>query len=157
MGLITGLARLGLTAGAVYGAMKVSDRYKENNPDGVSDTSAKIEEIKKAAEQVYAQAAEYVKEKAPGVQSAVEQKVQQFSDFASEKAPEVMQKVQGAVDSFAQKAPDIAEKVQGFVGTVTDKVSGYADAVAGKAAAEQHFEDVVDADFAPVEEENKEE
>lgn len=156
MGLINGLFKVVLTAGAVYAASKIADRYKEENPDrSNATTEEKISAVKQAAGEVYAEAAEFVKEKAPGVQEAVSEAVQKASDFASEKMPGVTEKVQEVVEKVAEKAPGVAEKVQAAVDKVVDKVSDYADSVTEK-TAEESFDEVVDADFEPVdEEENK--
>ena len=69
MGLLKKLFGIGVTAGATVAAVRVADKYKENNPDGVQDVNGdgkvdfedKFAEVKKAASQVYADA----KEKAP--------------------------------------------------------------------------------------------
>ena len=158
MGLVNGIVRLGVAAGAVYAAMKVSDKYKENNPEGVTDTVEKITAIKQAASEVYAEVAGIVKDNAPAVKNSVNSTVQRASDFASEKMPGAAEKVQEFVEKVAEKAPDIAEKVQTVVENVADKVATYADAVAAPVkSAEEQFDEVVDAEFEPVEDENKEE
>ena len=52
MGIIKGLLKIGLAAGAVFAATKIVDRYKANNPDGVETADEKITEFKKAAREV---------------------------------------------------------------------------------------------------------
>ena len=73
MGFLKKLLGIGATAGATVAAMKVAEQYKENNPDGVQDVNGdgKVDvadvaaEVKKAAVEVYQDAAAAVKEKAP--------------------------------------------------------------------------------------------
>ena len=73
MGFLGKLFGIGVTAGATVAAVRVSDKYKQNNPDGVQDVNGdgKVDakdvlcEVKKAATEVYNEAAEVVKEKAP--------------------------------------------------------------------------------------------
>ncbi len=73
MGFFKKLFRIGVTAGATVAAVKVAEKYKENNPEGVQDQNGdgKVDgkdvaiEIKKAAVEVYNDAATTVKEKAP--------------------------------------------------------------------------------------------
>ena len=70
MSLLKNLFRIGVTAGATVAAVRVSDKVKENNPQGVGDSNGdgKVDgkdmfiEVKKAAKEVYADAAA----KAPG-------------------------------------------------------------------------------------------
>lgn len=69
MGLLKKLFGIGVTAGATVAAVRVADKYKANNPDGVQDVNGdgKVDfedtfaEVKKAAVEVYGEA----KEKAP--------------------------------------------------------------------------------------------
>ena len=70
MGLLKKLFGVGVTAGATVAAVRVADKYKANNPDGVKDQNGdgKVDgkdvliEVKKAAKEVYDDAAA----KAPG-------------------------------------------------------------------------------------------
>ena len=101
MAFFGGLVKLGIAAGAVYAAMKIADKYKANNPEGVTDTNEKISEIKKAAKEVYGETADAVREKAPEVKEIVSEKFQQVTDFASEKMPGVTAAVQNVVDKIA--------------------------------------------------------
>ena len=79
MGFFKKLFGAGAVAGTTVAAMKVSEKYKENNPDGVKDVNGdgKIDavdvltEVAKATTEVYAEVAEAVKEKAPEVIAAV--------------------------------------------------------------------------------------
>ena len=147
MAILKSLIKLGVAAGAVYAGMKVSDRYKENNPDGVKSTPDKFDAIKQAAEEVYYDFSYSIKEKAPDIQSGLNDTIQKVSEFASEKMPNVAEKVQNAVDKIAEKAPEFAEKVQNAVDNVTEKVTGTAK------DAEDNFEEVVDAEFTTIDEE----
>ena len=69
MGFLKKLFGIGVTAGATVAAVRVSDKYKQNNPDGVGDvngdgkvdTADVLSEVKRAATEVYQEA----KEKAP--------------------------------------------------------------------------------------------
>ena len=61
MGLLKKLFGIGVTAGATVAAVRVSDRYKANNPNGTPDVNGDgkvdaadvIAEVKKAASEVY--------------------------------------------------------------------------------------------------------
>ena len=72
------LLGFGATVAGTVAAMKVGEKVKENNPDGVQDVNGdgKVDykdyaiEAKKAAKEVYAQ----VKEKAPGVMAEAKEK-----------------------------------------------------------------------------------
>ena len=65
MGLLKKLFHIGVTAGATVAAVRVSDKVKENNPNGVGDVNGDGQvdvkdtfiEVKKAAKQVYQDAA----------------------------------------------------------------------------------------------------
>ena len=71
MGFLSKLLGLGTTVAGTVAAGKVTEKVKENNPEGVQDVNGdgKVDykdyaiEAKKAAQEVYAEA----KEKAPGV------------------------------------------------------------------------------------------
>lgn len=75
MGFLKKLFGIGAVAGTTVAAMKVSEKYKENNPSGVGDVNGdgKVDavdimtEVAKAATEVYSEVAESVKEKAPQV------------------------------------------------------------------------------------------
>ena len=78
MGFLKKLLGFGTTVAGTVAAVKVSEKVKENNPDGVQDVNGdgKVDykdyaiEAKKAAQEVYAQ----VKEKAPGVMAEAREK-----------------------------------------------------------------------------------
>lgn len=71
MGLLKKLFNVGVTAGATVAAVRVADKYKENNPDGAPDLDGdgKVDarevfaEVKKAAAEVYQDTAAVIKEK----------------------------------------------------------------------------------------------
>ena len=75
MGFFKKLFGIGAVAGTTVAAMKVSEKYKENNPEGVKDVNGdgKVDaadvlvEVAKAATEVYTEVAEEVKEKVPQV------------------------------------------------------------------------------------------
>lgn len=78
MGFLKKLLGFGTTVAGTVAAVKVTEKVKENNPDGVQDVNGdgKVDykdyaiEAKKAAQEVYAQ----VKEKAPGVMAEAREK-----------------------------------------------------------------------------------
>ena len=81
MGFFKKLFGIGAVAGTTVAAMKVSEKYKENNPEGVKDVNGDgkvdavdvLTEVAKAATEVYTEVADSVKEKAPQVIEAVKQ------------------------------------------------------------------------------------
>ena len=78
MGFLRRLLGFGTTVAGTVAAVKVTEKVKENNPDGMKDVNGdgKVDykdyaiEAKKAAKEVYAQ----VKEKAPGVMAEAKEK-----------------------------------------------------------------------------------
>lgn len=81
MGFFKKLFGIGAVAGTTVAAMKVSEKYKENNPEGAKDINGDgkvdavdvLTEVAKAATEVYTEVADSVKEKAPQVIEAVKQ------------------------------------------------------------------------------------
>lgn len=79
MGFFKKLLGIGTVAGTTVAAVKVSEKYKENNPGGVKDVNGDgkvdtldvLTEVAKAATEVYTEVAESVKEAAPQVVKAV--------------------------------------------------------------------------------------
>ena len=73
MGFLRKLLGIGVTAGATVAAVRVADRYKENNPNGVQDVNGDgkvdaadvLSEVAKAASEVYHEAADSFSQKAP--------------------------------------------------------------------------------------------
>ena len=97
VGFLRKLLGIGVTAGATVAAVRVADKVKENNPDGVQDVNGdgKVDakdyfvEVKKAASEVYQDAASAFQEKAP-----------QFTQKAKDAANSVKDTV---VNAFDQK------------------------------------------------------
>ena len=89
MGFLRKLLGFGTTVAGTVAAVKVTEKVKENNPDGVQDVNGdgKVDykdyaiEAKKAAKEVYAE----VKEKAPGVMANAKEKGSEFYQDAKEK------------------------------------------------------------------------
>lgn len=89
MGFLKRLFGFGATVAGTVAAVKVTEKVKENNPDGVQDVNGdgKVDykdyaiEAKKAAKEVYAE----VKEKAPGVMAEAKEKGSEFYQDAKEK------------------------------------------------------------------------
>ena len=81
MGFFKKLFGIGAVAGTTVAAMKVSEKYKENNPEGAQDVNGDgkvdavdvLTEVAKAATEVYTEVADSVKEKAPQVIETVKQ------------------------------------------------------------------------------------
>ena len=100
MSFISKLLGVAVTAGATVAAMKVADKYKKNNPEGVQPAEGQekagvnemLDEVGKAATEVYNDAAAAVK---------------QTAEKAKEMAPDVIDKVRqtakNAVESITGK------------------------------------------------------
>ena len=144
MGLLGRLIKTGVVAGATVAAMKVSEKYNENNPEGVKDPQAKANAIKQAANEVYQSA----KEKAPVLVNAVTDiangNLPDLSGIAKEKAPEILNKVENIAK---EKAPDLAAKLQNAASSVATKAQQFADSM---------DQGVVDADIIEFEDKKDE-
>ena len=89
MGFLRKLLGFGTTVAGTVAAVKVIEKVKENNPEGVQDVNGdgKVDyrdyaiEAKKAAKEVYAE----VKEKAPVVMANAKEKGSEFYQDAKEK------------------------------------------------------------------------
>ena len=89
MGFLKRLFGFGATVAGTVAAVKVTEKVKENNPDGVQDVNGdgKVDykdyaiEAKKAAKEVYAE----VKEKAPVVMANAKENGSEFYQDAKEK------------------------------------------------------------------------
>ena len=89
MGFLKRLFGFGATVAGTVAAVKVTEKVKENNPEGIQDVNGdgKVDykdyaiEAKKAAKEVYAE----VKEKAPGVMANAKEKGSEFYQDAKEK------------------------------------------------------------------------
>lgn len=96
MGFLKKLLGIGVTAGATVAAVRVADKYKEDNPNGTQDLNndGKVDAadviigVTKAASAVYNDATSKVKEKAP-----------EYGEKARAAASTVSQKVEDTVNS----------------------------------------------------------
>ena len=85
MGFLKRLFRGGATAGATVAAMKVAEKYKKNNPNGVGDVNGdgKVDsadvliEVGKAAREVYDNAAAAVNNMVNGVKAEPERQTRE--------------------------------------------------------------------------------
>ena len=92
MGFLSKLLGFGTTVAGTVAAVRVTEKVKENNPEGVQDVNGdgKVDykdyaiEAKKAAQEVYAEA----KEKAPGVMAEAKEKGGELYQDAKEKVKE---------------------------------------------------------------------
>ena len=92
MGFLGKLLGFGTTVAGTVAAVKVGEKVKENNPDGVQDVNGdgKVDykdyaiEAKKAAQEVYAEA----KEKAPGVMAEAKARSSEIYADAKDKVKE---------------------------------------------------------------------
>lgn len=88
MGFLKRLFGFGATVAGTVAAVKVTEKVKENNPNGVQDVNGdgKVDykdyaiEAKKAAKEVYAE----VKQKAPGVMADAKEKGEKLYEDAKE-------------------------------------------------------------------------
>lgn len=119
MGFLKKLLGIGVVAGTTVAAVKVADKVKENNPDGVQDVNGDgkvdavdyFEEVKKAATEVYQDAAASFKEKAPVV-----------AQKAKDVAEDVKEAVVDAAETVKEKAPEYAAKAKEAVVGAKDAV-----------------------------------
>ena len=92
MGFLRKLLGFGTTVAGTVAAVKVTEKVKENNPEGVQDVNGdgKVDykdyaiEAKKAAQEVYAEA----KEKAPGVMAEAKARSSEIYADAKDKVKE---------------------------------------------------------------------
>lgn len=85
MGFLKRLFRVGATAGATVAAMKVAEKYKKNNPNGVGgvngdgkvDSADVLIEVGKAAREVYDNAAAAVNNMVNGVKAEPERQTRE--------------------------------------------------------------------------------
>ena len=92
MGFLSKLLGFGTTVAGTVAAVKVTEKVKENNPEGVQDVNGdgKVDykdyaiEAKKAAQEVYAEA----KEKAPGVMAEAKARGSEIYADAKDKVKE---------------------------------------------------------------------
>ena len=151
MGLLGKLIKTGIVAGAAVAAVKVSEKYNEINPENTGTANEKKAAFKEAAGEVYQQAAATVQQKAPGVVESIKEKVPGVAetiDAIKEKAPAVMESIKEKAPGVAEAIDAIKEKAPGVVEQFKQNAQTFADVVSGQ--------EVSDADFTPVEEENTE-
>ena len=92
MGFLSKLLGFGTTVAGTVAAVKVTEKVKENNPEGVQDVNGdgRVDykdsaiEAKKAAQEVYAEA----KEKAPGVMAEAKARGSEIYADAKDKVKE---------------------------------------------------------------------
>jgi hypothetical protein len=109
MGFLKRLLGIGVTVGATVAAVKVADQVKENNPDGIKDVNGDgrvdakdyFEEVKKAAVEVYQDAAAVVREKAPV-----------FTQKAKDAAEDVKEAFTSAAETVKEKAPEYVQNAK---------------------------------------------
>ena len=148
MGLLGKLIKTGIVAGAAVAAVKVSEKYTANNPEGINDPQARTDAIKQAATEVYQDAMAAAAQKAPNLTNAV-------NDIANGKAPDIAntvvnmakEKAPEILNMAKEKAPDLASKVQSAASTVATKAQQFADSL---------DDGVVDADIVDFEDKNEE-
>lgn len=152
MSFLGNLAKAGAVVGAAYAVKKVSDKYKENNPDGVEDNSQKVEAYKEAAVEVGSEFSGNVQKSIPGLKDKINSGIQSLADFAAEKVPSAAEKVQKAVDSAAEfigtKFPEVGAKVEEAVDKVAEKASEIIEGVPAEETVEEKaesFDEVVSA------------
>ena len=99
MGFLKRLFGFGATVAGTVAAVKVTEKVKENNPEGVQDVNGdgKVDyrdyaiEAKKAAQEVYAE----VREKAPVVMADAKEKGGQIYEDAKKKVQDTFSGGQG--------------------------------------------------------------
>ena len=106
MGFLKRLLGFGTTVAGTVAAVKVTEKVKENNPDGVQDVNGdgKVDykdyviEAKKAAKETYAE----FKQKAPGVMAEAKEKGAEFYQDAKVKGEAFYQDAKKTVkDTFS--------------------------------------------------------
>ena len=143
MGLLGKIMKAGVVVGATYAAVKVSEKYSQNNPEGVSDPAAKATAIKEAAGEVYQEVSSAVQEKAPAVVETIKEKAPGFVGSIKEKAP-------GVVEAIKEKAPGVVESVK-------ETAQAFFSKADPSETVDAEFSAVVDETSAAPEEEIKEE
>lgn len=134
MGLISGLIKLGLVAGASVTAYQASEKAKQDG--GKIKADAFVKNFKEQAVVNSKLVVDTVKAKMGGKPADGEyrvsdegengyaypdsDKVNEIFEDMKEKAPEVIGKVQDIVEDLREKAPEYKEKAQNLVETVKD-------------------------------------
>ena len=129
MGLISGLIKLGLVAGASVTAYQASEKAKQ--ADGTVKADAFVTNSKLVVDTVKAKVGsskpvdgEYrvsdEGENGYAYPDSDSDKVTEIFEDMKEKAPEVIGKVQNIVEDLREKAPEYREKAQNIAETVKD-------------------------------------
>ena len=100
-----------IAIGGIVCAAIVSNRVRENNPNGIKDSNndgivdAKdyAEEFKKAAKETYDATKEYAKEKAPIVKEKASKAYAKAKEYAKDKAPIVKEKASEVIENVKEK------------------------------------------------------
>ena len=101
---------IGATAAATVATVKVVEKYKENNPDGVKDVNedGKVDykdvaiEVKKAAAGVFDDTKQYVEEKNPKLAEDIRtgaDKIREGADKVKDKVQDVFADVEGGASA----------------------------------------------------------
>lgn len=115
MSLISKLFKLGVVAGTAYAAVKVSEKYNEKNPEGVTDKVEKLNAVKEAATEVFSDVSKVAEEKAPEVMKTVTETAQKAAELAKQYAPGAVSKVQEAAKVVSEKAMEFSESLKNEV------------------------------------------
>ena len=113
---------IGATAAAAVATVKVAEKFRENNPDGVKDVNedGKVDykdvaiEVKKAAGDAFDDAKQYVQEKNPKLAENIKEgadKVKEGFEKVKDKAQDVYADVSGEAPAEEAKVVDAAEDV----------------------------------------------
>lgn len=113
---------IGATAAAAVATVKVAEKFRENNPDGVKDVNedGKVDykdvaiEVKKAAGDAFDDAKQYVQEKNPKLAENIKEgadKVKEGFEKVKDKVQDVYADVSGEAPTEEAKVVDAAEDV----------------------------------------------
>ena len=144
MGILRLAMRAAVAVGAAYAGLKISEKYKNNNPEGVTGTKETLNAVGQAASDVAKDAVDTVRnavtENGPKVLSAVEGAAVDAAQF-------VVNAAQGVVDM-------VADKIYGFeVDDLSDEeLEEYEAAAAEDAPAEEAPAEEAPAEEVPAEE-----
>ena len=104
-----GLINLGLTAGAVYAAKKVSDRFKLDNPEGTQGTMETLGAVRQAVSEVASDFKQAVDDS--GVNEKIVSTAGKAFNAAKKYAPGAVAKVRDAAFSLSDKAREFADSL----------------------------------------------
>lgn len=113
---------IGATAAAAVATVKVAEKFRENNPDGVKDVNedGKVDykdvaiEVKKAAGDAFDDAKQYVQEKNPKLAENIKEgadKVKEGFEKVKDKVQDVYADASGEAPAEEAKVVDAAEDV----------------------------------------------